>query len=177
MIEEWRPVVGFEGYYEVSNLGGIRSLTRTYTRRNGYPYTKRGQAIAPWISTHGYLEVRLYREGRKRSLRVHQAVAEAFLGLKPMPDLEVCHINGEKLDNRAENLRWDSHRENVIDIKRHGKNHQVNKTHCPQGHPYDDKNTYVLPSRPTARYCRACHNQRTAQSNRVKRAARKAEAA
>lgn len=144
--EEWRPVVGFEGKYEVSDEGRIRSI-----RRNGYL----NRVLMP--GTNGYLYVSLGRKVRWRS--VHSIVAEAFLGPRPN-GMETCHNNGNPTDNRLENLRYDTLSANRRDTVTHGNNVNVNKTHCPSGHPYDKANTYIKPSHPTWRFCRTCHRER-----------------
>ena len=116
MQERWEPVKGFEGVYEVSDRGRVRS------------YLKQGSAIQirerPNIiklnrnPQSGYLYVRLYHNGRAR-LPVHRLVLETFVGPCP-PDCEACHSNGIKDDNRLENLRWDTHTANIRE-SRHTK--------------------------------------------------------
>lgn len=120
MDEVWKPVVGFEGRYEVSDMGRIRSLPHetVINRKKGKPYTlkKRGAYIMPQPRQHGYMAVWLYGNGGNngragKQYSVHRIVAEAFL---PNPNgcLEVNHINEDKTDNRACNLEWCTHKEN-----------------------------------------------------------------
>ena len=120
MEEDWKDVVGFEGKYEVSNLGRIRSLPHeTLIVRNfGTPYylSKLGRIINPQPRRHGYLSVWLYGNGGNngrtgKQYSVHRIVAEAFC---PNPNgcEEVNHINEDKSDNRACNLEWCTHKEN-----------------------------------------------------------------
>lgn len=146
--EEWRPIPGYERTYEVSSLGRVKSLSRTTTR---------GGLRKLHVSGTGYWAVSLIQGGRSRTWPVHQLVALAFIG-EPPEGLEIRHLNGDSLDSRAVNLEYGTARENRLDTIRHGRHRNVNKTHCPRGHEYTHENTYVLPSRPTARYCRACHN-------------------
>lgn len=94
------------------------------------------------------------------SAKVHRLVLLAHVGM-PEPGQEACHNNGDRGDARLENLRWDIHGSNMLDKQQHGTDHQTRKTHCPQGHLYDDSNTKRIPSRPTARYCRQCHRDRS----------------
>lgn len=158
--ETWKPIPGWEGYYEVSDQGQVRSVDRIITRSDGQKRRFKGKLLRPGINRHGYPMVNLKRPGEGVTKKVHRLVLEAFAG--PSPEgMEACHNNGDRADARVENLRWDSRSSNQKDRRKHGTDHQVNKTHCPQGHAYTPENTKVIPSRPTARYCRACHRQRS----------------
>lgn len=103
MNEVWKDVKGYEGLYQVSNLGRVKSI-------------KRDLVMVPHKRQHGYLGVQLHGKGGhpKRNFKtfsVHRLVAEAFVpnpGNKP----EVNHINEDKTDNRAENLEWATRVEN-----------------------------------------------------------------
>lgn len=146
MSEIWRTLPDWEGIYEVSDSGRVRSLDRITSRGR-----LRGRVLSPGIS-NGYLTVCLSGDGRRRTAKVHTLVAETFLGPRPA-DRVVCHGNGDKTDNRLANLRYDSPSENVRDVVRHGRHVQANKTRCPRDHEYTPENTTV---RNGARYCRAC---------------------
>ena len=125
IAEEWRPVVGREGEYEVSSLGRVRSLDRVIWRRFGRrgPYadmlikkTLPGVLLKPQRDTAGYPRVSL----RGRPRRISSIVAEAFIG--PRPDgAMVLHRNDEKSDNRAENLRYGDGLDNAADALRNGR--------------------------------------------------------
>ena len=106
MIEEWRPVVGYEGLYEVSNLGRVQRLDGFDTL--GHPL--RGRILAPVQHRNGYLFVSLSK-GTTKIYAIHRLVAETFLG-KSEGKTEVNHINEIKTDNRAENLEWVTKSEN-----------------------------------------------------------------
>lgn len=118
MTEVWKAVVGYEGSYEVSNLGRVRSLDRVVespTAARGYPKRVIGRLLRPQNHSAGYLHVRICRTTRL----INHLVLEAFIG--PRPDgLEACHNTGNKKDNRLSNLRWDTHVANCADCVEHG---------------------------------------------------------
>lgn len=100
-IEIWKPVVGFEGYYMVSNLGRIKSLHKRYE----------GLILKPYDEGHGYRMVDLCKNGIEKKCRVHRLVAMAFIP-NPLNKREVDHINFIRHDNRVCNLRWATSKEN-----------------------------------------------------------------
>lgn len=140
-MEDWKDVVGWEGLYQVSSYGNVKNARTGLILRQG-------------INGKGRYTVRPYSNGCGRTKNVHCLVAEAFLGPKPR-GLEVCHNDGNCLNNRIENLRYDTRSENIKDRYRHGWVHPNKaKTHCPQGHEYTAENTYVYPD--GSRECRTC---------------------
>jgi hypothetical protein len=156
MIEEWRAVLGYEGVYEVSDLGRVRSVAHVIVRANG----ARQSIAARLLATRGvgsrraYLGVHLSHMGVKSDRGVHTLVAEAFIG--PRPDgREVRHINGDGRDNRAENLAWGTHSENELDKVRHGTHQQASKIACKSGHQLAGRN--LIRARQGRRDCRACN--------------------
>ena len=154
--EQWRPVVGWEGLYEVSNHGNVRSLDRVVPHYRAGTRLHRGKVLSPAKITTGHLRVLLSKDGKPRGLLVHRLVLEAFVG-SPQDGQVACHWNDIPDDNRLENLRWDSLSENQRDRIRNGIQHNVNKTHCPQGHAYDEDNTLVgTTPTGTRRSCRTC---------------------
>lgn len=115
--EEWRQIAGHPDY-EVSSLGRVRSLARSVIHKNGKICRVRGRILRP--STSGkrlYLHVHISRRGTRY---VHALVCEAFHGPRLTPKHEVAHWDGDKRNNRAANLRWATHRENVRDKFRQG---------------------------------------------------------
>lgn len=111
--EEWRPVVGWEGVYEVSDAGRVRRIKESGKGRPPVPYI-----IKPEIN-NGYLKVTLKYNGRKGKMWVHRAVAFAFLG-KPPPGHEVAHGDGIGVNCHLSNLRWATKSENSLDRRKHG---------------------------------------------------------
>lgn len=107
--EAWKPVVGYEGLYTVSDRGNVRTR-----RRKG----SKGGLLRPGLSA-SHLTVGLYMEGVPRSRLVHHLVLEAFVGPCP-PGMEGCHGPGGPLDNRLANLRWDTASANQMDRVRDG---------------------------------------------------------
>lgn len=113
--EIWRPVVGYEGIYEVSDQGRIRSLARLDTKG------RRVNARILRLKTdpRGYQQVNLHRDRKMTAHRVHRIVLAAFVG--PAPEgTEGCHYDGNPSNNRASNLRWDTRSANNFDKRRHG---------------------------------------------------------
>ena len=109
MTEEiWRPIVGYEGLYEVSSYGRVRSLDR-YVNNNSF---RKGKVLSPGKDTIGYLFVVLSCNGKCKTIRVHRLVAQAFI---PNPDNlpEINHINEDKTDNRVDNLEFCNRKYNI----------------------------------------------------------------
>ena len=115
MIEEFRPVVGFEGVFEVSNLGTVRSLERTLSDGR----TWKARTLTPKKTTqYGHQQVRLCHDGHHwRS--VHRLVLEAFVGSCP-DGMECAHNDGNPENNSLDNLRWATRKENHADKRGHG---------------------------------------------------------
>lgn len=117
--EEWRSVVGFEGLYEVSNFGRVRSVERYVTSRWGSPKSVKARILALSFSYQGYLRVGLNKDGKRTCHFVQRLVTAAFLG--PIPEgMEVAHNDGSKTNNVLNNLRYSTHVDNMADIKKHG---------------------------------------------------------
>jgi hypothetical protein len=95
--EIWRDIEGYEGLYQVSNLGSVKSLN--------YRRTGSEQILEPKKHRGGYLQASLFKNGKGKYLLIHRLVAEAFIP-NPEGKPEVDHINGIKTDNRVSNLRW-----------------------------------------------------------------------
>lgn len=115
MAEEWKDITGYEGIYQVSSLGRVKSLVR--------------KKILPVHNTsNGYFQVHLYRDGKAKYAYVHRLVADAFCDHGNQSQIEVNHIDGNRKNNIAVNLEWctrsENHRTEIyiarqIEAKRH----------------------------------------------------------
>jgi HNH endonuclease/NUMOD4 motif len=163
--ERWLPIPGYEGFYEASDLGRIRSVPRK--KPNGQPV---GTVLKPWTRPDGHLMVVLCVNGQKTSSLVHRLTAITFIGAQP-PGCEVCHNDGNPANNVPGNLRWGTRGDNVRDSVRHGTNTWAARTHCPQGHPYDAENTITgkRGNGRTFRACRICTREAKRRSDKRRR--------
>ena len=112
MSEEWRPIEGYEGLYEVSSYGRVRSLDRyVKTCYEAYKLHK-GKILSPAKDKNGYLKVHLCCNGKHNIIRVHRLVCKAFI---PNPDNlpEVNHKDEDKTNNSVDNLEWCDHSYNI----------------------------------------------------------------
>lgn len=105
-VERWLPVVGYEGLYEISDSGRVKSLHDT----KGY---KPGRIIASRINTFGYRQIMLSKNGKTKQNSVHRLVASAFI-INPLNKPQVNHIDSDKSNNNLSNLEWATRKENVI---------------------------------------------------------------
>lgn len=155
-IESWLPVLGYEGLYEVSNFGRVKSLDRTKTNRWG-EYVMPGRVLRSAVVPGEYPIVALTKDGKIKSRRVHLLVLESFVGPRPT-GMFACHNDGDATNSHLSNLRWDTASANTYDKIRHGTHTQAAQTHCRRGHPLGgpDANVQVRPN--GRRRCRICEN-------------------
>jgi hypothetical protein len=104
MIETWVPVVGYEGIYEVSDLGRVRALPRWRRGKGNSLNLYKMRILKPRIRRR-YLTVKLYKDGKSQDKPIHILVAAAFVGPRPQ-GWQVDHINRHPLDNRETNIRY-----------------------------------------------------------------------
>lgn len=109
---EWKPVVGYEGYYEVSNTGLVRSVNRIVEKSNGVQQTRYGKIKKQWENPDGYLTVKLSKDGEDRRYPVHVIVATAFISADG-DGLEINHKDYDRKNNNVNNLEWISHKDNI----------------------------------------------------------------
>lgn len=110
MNELWLPIVEFEEYYEVSNLGRVRSLFRTVTHPHSGKKTIPARELGQSINRGGYVQVVLSKDGKSKPYRVHRLVLSAFV--EPAPDKDANHKDGDRTNNTLDNLEWVTRSEN-----------------------------------------------------------------
>lgn len=152
--EEWRVIPGWDGRYEASSAGQIRSWVN---RRYSGPLPR---LLSQARQSQGYLMVSLSIGGRTTKHLVHRLVLAAFVGPCP-PGNETRHLDGRRGNNRLANLAYGTPGDNGQDRVRHGTtwNPQAHQTHCKRGHPFDEANTLMWRGQ---RRCRACGRLRQA---------------
>ena len=156
METKWKDVVGYEGLYEISNKGEIKSCERTiFQPGQGYRKIKECN-MTPWDNGKGYKVVALSKEGKRKNHYIHRLVAEHFI---PNPNnfSEINHIDYDKSNNKSDNLEWTDRRSNVRYSAEHMK-HPKTKTHSNTGHCYvsqkKGRNVYVITVDKKVRYAK-----------------------
>lgn len=159
--ETWRWVPGYEGAYEVSDHGRVRSW-RKWTRGPAPRYLK----PQPHVK-YGHRKVMLWSQGAYDNWYVHRLVLAAFVG--PMPEGQITrHLDGDPSNNHLNNLAYGTPAENVADAIRHGTVAKGSKSHCKWGHLYDTENTRVTPQ--GWHVCRKCERARKRNRRKKERA-------
>ena len=115
--EQWKVIAGFPGY-EVSDRGRVRSFHR-YHAGGAFISDSPQRFLKPWPTNSGYLGVRLSKNGKKTTRKIHRLVLESFIGYCP-EGLIACHNNGKRIHNYLHNLRWDTRSSNYLDTIKHG---------------------------------------------------------
>lgn len=165
--ERWLPVVGWEGLYEVSDMGRVRSLDRTVPTSGGRYRRAPGCILKPQKRS-GYQVVMLRRIPDRKTYYIHDLVLSAFVGPKPERQCVRHGVKG-RLVNELTNLCYGTRSENNYDCSRRDRTHpQSHKTTCPRNHPYDGKAT--RPNGSTYRYCKRCDRERNRMRERQRRA-------
>ncbi|MCG7607124.1 NUMOD4 motif-containing HNH endonuclease [Mycobacterium sp. CnD-18-1] len=151
--ETWLPIEGYEGCYEVSDHGRVKSLERLNSI--GAPVSER--ILKPMLAGRPkYCTVALHKDGVRNVRKVHHLVLEAFVGGRP-EGMMCLHDNDIPTDNRLENLSWGTGSDNQYDSVRNGRHALAAKTHCSSGHPLAGDNLYVTPD--GMRACRECNRK------------------
>ena len=110
-MEIWADIEGYEGLYQVSNQGRVKSLARETIGNDGRKYPFKETILKPRFMNAGYLIVNIHKERKMKSVSIHRLVAETLIP-NPENKREVNHINGNKTDNRIENIEWCTSSEN-----------------------------------------------------------------
>lgn len=130
--EQWREVEGYEGLYEVSNYGRVRSLDRVVRGRWGNDCVKKGRVLTLSDDGQGYKIVSLSKRNKAKSFRVHRLVGAEFI-----PNLEnkgdINHRDGNKANNYFENLEWATRKENINHAWSNGLNENIRKARIKYG--------------------------------------------
>lgn len=157
MGEAWKPIPNWEGYYEVSNQGNVRSVDRVIIHPTfNAPTRIKGVRLKKFANDKGYLCFHASRNGKYRRVWIHRAVLEAFVELKPAG--AVCmHLNNDPADNRLENLRWGTQQENIRQCVEDGRQVNAKKTHCPRGHKLVEPNLVPYHLKRGKRACYSCN--------------------
>lgn len=153
MSEQWKPVVGFEGWYEVSDHGNVRSVPRVNAQGKRY----KGRLLSPaTVPRTGIRQVVLFRDGERTSSTVHKLVMNAFVG--PAPEgQEIVHIDGNASNNRRDNLKWGYRSETSQIILKKGNHVHKRKERCPRGHLLEMPNLTAHSVGRGWRSCLSCH--------------------
>lgn len=157
--EQWKPVIGYEGLYEVSSWGRVRSVPRTVTRSDGVVQQLRGRLLVQSVTRAGYMRVDLCREGVRRPFEVHTLVSLAFNGPRP-EGMQIMHADDDPTNNRPENLSYGTQTENMRQCVDRGRTYAQKKTHCKRGHEFTPENTIIRTGRSgPGRRCKACRHE------------------
>lgn len=167
-MENWLPVVGYEGLYEVSDLGRVKSLKREVAHWRGGTRTYQEKILKPVLQGGRYYIVSLNREGKLWTPKIHRLVLDAFVGPRP-EGMQGCHRDDDKANNALSNVYWGTPRQNADDAKRNGKRPVTNPDACKNGHPWTEESRYVYEDGEWA--CRICRNISGAKHRAKKRAA------
>lgn len=128
-METYIQIKNFEGCYEVSNLGNVRSIERpVYNSDGSWKRTAKSRIMKPYKMPNGYLHVSLRKGTIYKSLRIHRLVAEHFLN-NPDNLPEVNHKDCDKENNRLTNLEWTTRKDNVLHAIAHKKFPMLGETH------------------------------------------------
>lgn len=152
--EIWADIPEFEGRYQASNMGNIRSVDRIDAQGRNWP----GRILKQSATRGGYLNVNLYMNGKSHMRRVNRLVLQAFEG--DQPDLQSAHENGDRTDNRLTNLSWKTPEDNTADRLLHGT---LYRTHCRRGHELTPDNLVAYDLKKGIRRCRTCERLSSAR--------------
>lgn len=120
MKEVWKPIKKYEKWYEISDRGRVKSKDRKVRGSYNSKRLLKGRIKAAWISNRGYRRIQLCNEENHKHFQISRLVAEAFIGKQPKNKKFINHIDGNKLNDRVENLEWCTQSENVLHAYKKG---------------------------------------------------------
>lgn len=162
--ERWLPIPGFEGYYEVSDQGRVRSVDRIVETLNSPRVHLKGRLLKASLNTKGYRSVQLHRNNIGKHYLVCHLVLTTFVGPRP-PGAFRLHNDDDRLNDCLSNLRYGTSSDNARDRIRNGRNHYSRRTHCKNGHEFTPENTYQKSG--SHRVCRECRRISARKSYRI----------
>ena len=118
--EVWKEIEGYEGFYAISTIGRVKSLSRTFIKSDGRRYTVKEKIIKPAIDKDGYLRIELNKIGDTKKYYVHRLVGLAFIN-NPNNKPQINHIDFDVKNNIVENLEWVTNQENIQHNVKHGR--------------------------------------------------------
>lgn len=121
--EIWKPIKGYEGIYEVSNYGRVKSVFLTFTEKNGKVRSHKPRIITQHFSTTGCLHVDLFKNASKKTFKVHRLVGFAFIPCD-RDDYVINHKDCNPLNNHVDNLEWTTQLGNVLHAVENHRNHR-----------------------------------------------------
>jgi len=126
-MEIWKDIKGYEGEYQVSNLGRVKSMSRTYIDKNNKLYSIKERLMNFQDNGRGYKNINLYKSKKSKCFYIHRLVAETFLSKIENKNF-VNHIDGDKSNNNLSNLEWVDRSENMIHANKIGLCKGYNKS-------------------------------------------------
>lgn len=167
--EEWRPVPGYEGRYEASDHGNVRSVGFYMRNPHGTQTWKPGRTLKPTPHRQGYRMVTLIDEsGKRRAIKVPRVVLLTFVGPPPLGKEDALHENDDPTNDHLGNLRWGDQSENSHDSVKNGCHPMTRKQRDRLGHLLVEPN--LIPSA-AGRQCLACKRTNSARRNDARHAA------
>ena len=149
--EVWLPIPGYEGIYVVSDHGRVKRAT-------GGTGTRAGRVLNPHVTKLGYRTVRLSLGGKSKAYLIHRLVASAFISRGEYEGVYVRHLDDNPSNNCVSNLAWGDQTDNMADMRRNGNAYWDSRTHCKNGHEYNEVNT-TKRSDGNGRLCLPCHRK------------------
>lgn len=157
MDENFLPITGYEGLYEIGDRGTVRTISHTTIRSNGRICHVSAKIRSHKILPKGHHAITLMNNGTYHTFLVHRLVLLTFIGPPPIGSNIARHLNDNPSDNRLENLSWGTASDNQYDAVRNGKHYLGSLKSCRRGHPLRGNN--LKHDKHGKRICRACSRE------------------